>query len=139
MSGTHLAAQFARIGDGMSSRILMVTDDATHRHLLLESQGHEVVVTSADDASILLRQKDFDLALVTASLDENDVLSLCDRMKQMRPGMLVGLMAMETQEVPRHHSVDAVIRDQQRPALFLAAVQTLLQSANGRARSATLG
>jgi DNA-binding response OmpR family regulator len=120
---------------------MVTSSDATHRHLLLEASGHDVNVTSAHLVPILLREEKYDLALITLQEHGSNIVPLCERIKRDRPDMMVAVIAQESEPVPHTSAIDAVIRSQQHPGQFLAAVATLLDSArsNVRFRSASDG
>jgi DNA-binding NtrC family response regulator len=119
------------------AKILLVTDlDTTHRRLLLESQGHEVTLASGHQVSILLREEEYDLALVSSEQDATEIVSLCEQMKVARPGMRVAVVVHTIGPVPASSAIDAVIDvPQQGPARFLAEVETQLRASKRDRRS----
>lgn len=113
----------------MSAQILLVTAlDETHRKPLLESEGYVVTTVRREAAVEELRVSKYQLVLLEKEGDAADTIGFCESLKREQSGLKIVIIAQRADYVPTSAAIDAVIRQQHSPRIFLNAVRKLLTS-----------
>jgi len=119
---------FGERWQSLSAKILLVTAlDDTHRQPLLESEGYTVKAVPLSHALAELNADDYHAALVSKEQSAKDTLALCEELKQRFPQLRVAIIAQRAEYVATSPWVDAIIRQQHSPRMFLSAVRRMLE------------
>ncbi len=114
----------------MNANILLITgNDDTYRQPLLEAQGYGVHPVHIDQAFDVLKEKPFQLVLITTESGIPETLNFCEQLKNAQPDLRVGILAQRAEYIPPNHCSEVIVRAQYSPAKFLAAIKRLLDGA----------